>query len=81
MEASTEDMIKGIDQGLIGSDYILIGCHDYTAIVPGNLQAAIDHLKSSYQCEFVTVSDIGERIRSGILKNEFALKSSKENRR
>ncbi len=71
MELDTSEMIARMDAGLAESDYITVSCHDYTAAVPGNLAAAVDHLRDACECEIVTVSRIGELIRSGEVNNEF----------
>ncbi len=71
MELPTDEMLRRIDDGLAKADYITVTCHDYTAVVPSNLSAAVAHLRQKYDCEFVTIARIGELIRAGKLKNEF----------
>jgi len=71
LELPTGKLLQQIDDGLAKADYITVTCHDYTAIVPSNLAAAVQHARSKYNCEFVTIARIGELIRAGKLKNEF----------
>jgi len=71
LERPTDQLLQQIDDGLAKADYITVTCHDYTAIVPSNLAAAVQHARSKYNCEFVTIARIGELIRAGKIKNEF----------
>ncbi|MFC1582264.1 hypothetical protein ACFL4W_01875 [Planctomycetota bacterium] len=70
MELETDEMIRRIDEGLAVSDYITVTCHDYTAVVPGNLTAAARHIRENHEARFVTINGIGEHIREGAVSNE-----------
>ena len=71
MELPTDEMLARIDTGLANADYIIITCHDYDAAVPANLSAAISHIRAKYNCQFTTITKIGELIRAEKLNNEF----------
>lgn len=71
LELPTDELLRQIDDGLARADYVTVTCHDYTAVVPPNLSAAVHHVRRKYDCEIVTIARIGELIRAGKIKNDF----------
>lgn len=65
-----ETIVKqSIEECLNSSDYAIIGCHDYRENVPVNLEKAIKYINNKFDVEYVTIDQIGELVRKGIVKN------------
>jgi hypothetical protein len=64
------EVLKTVDEHLAKYDYAVIGCHDYFQCVPANLAATIAHLNAQYDVTYLTIDQLGDRIRAGTLKND-----------
>ena len=70
LDRDTDKVIEAIDKRLENADYSIIGCHDYRKIVPGNMEAAIKHIRKNFPTvKFVTSDEIGELVRAGKIRN------------
>lgn len=69
LDKDEQTVLAAIDQRLKSSDYAIIGSHDYREAVPEHMAKAIEHLRTNYNTEFVTIDRIGEMVRGGKINN------------
>lgn len=70
LDLDTDKVVTAVDDRLTNADYAVIGCHDYRAIVPPNMDVAIGHIREKFpNVRFVTSDEIGDLVRAGKIEN------------